>query len=234
MNRKNRISGNILRKMKIPGCLPEESSYSRAARLPAVGLLALFATGPAFAAGPGGNTERFPDYKPAHTVIKCPHIPEGLKEIPKCAGQTATCIGTEGIDLILGSDHSDVIVAGAGNDVVHGDAEGDIICGGPGNDSLMGARGADHLFGGPGNDWLFGAPDGDELNGGEGDFDVLWGGPGYDDLDGGPGTHDVCMLQREMGDFDAEGCNTVYPPPGYTHDAEPDPGVLRKAEPLKL
>ena len=198
-----------------------------------IGFLSIAVTSAAFGAGPGGSPERFPDYYPAHTVIKCPYLPPDLDSIPLCGGQVATCVGTEGADLILGTDRDDVIVAGGGNDVVHGDAENDIVCGGPGNDSLMGARGIDRLYGGPGNDWLFGAPEGDELYGGEGDYDVLWGGPGYDTLDGGPGNFDVCLLQREMGDYDAVGCNTVYPPPGYVHDEEPDPGVLRRQEPLK-
>jgi hypothetical protein len=198
-----------------------------------ISLMLLFAA-QAAATGPEITRERFPDYNPAHTVIKCPYLPEGLTEIPSCAGEPATCVGTDGPDLILGTDEDDVIVAGGGNDVVHADAEDDIVCGGPGNDSLMGARGLDRLFGGPGNDWLFGAPGDDELDGGEGDFDVLWGGPGFDQLNGGPGAYDVCLLQREMGDFDAEGCNTVYPPPGYVHDEEPDPGVLRRTDPLKL
>jgi len=205
-----------------------------AARSMAMFSIALLFFGPASATGPEITADRFPDYNPAHTVIKCPYLPAGLESMPLCAGKPATCVGTETHDLILGTDEDDVIVAGDGNDVVHADAEDDIVCGGPGNDSLMGARGEDRLFGGPGNDWLFGAPGDDELNGGDGDYDVLWGGPGFDNLDGGPGAHDVCLLQREMGDFDAEGCNTVYPPPGYVHDEEPDPGVLRKTDPLKL
>ena len=206
----------------------------KAINIGASGLFVLLASNWAFGAGPGAPADLFPDYHPAHTVIKCPYLPEGLTDIPSCGGQPATCIGTAGADLILGTDKDDVIAAGGGNDVVHGDAGNDTVCGGPGNDSLMGARGVDRLFGGPGDDWLFGAPEGDELNGGEGDYDVHWGGPGYDKLDGGPGAYDVCLLQREMGDFDAKGCNTVYPPPGYVHDEEPDPGVLRRNEPLKL
>jgi hypothetical protein len=197
-------------------------------------LLSLFVAGQVLAAGPQIIGDKFPDYHPAHTVIKCPYLPAGLKDIPMCGGKPATCVGTEGADLILGTDEADVIVALGGNDVVHGDAGDDTICGGPGNDSLMGARGVDRLFGGPGDDWLFGAPGDDELDGGEGDYDVLWGGPGFDKLNGGPGNFDVCLLQRDMGDFDADGCNTVYPPPGYVHDEEPDPGVLRKSDPLKL
>lgn len=189
---------------------------------------------PTLAAGPEITQDKFPDYKAAHTVIKCPYLPAGLKEVPQCHGRPATCVGTPGHDLILGSDGEDVIVAGPGNDVVHGDAANDIICGGPGNDSLMGARGDDVLYGGPGDDWLFGAPGADILNGGPGDFDVLWGGPGVDQLDGGPGSYDTCLLQRDMGTADKVGCNTVYPPPGYLHEEEPDPGVLRQTQPLKL
>ena len=197
-------------------------------------LFALCIPGYAFSVGPEITSEQFPDYNPAHTVIKCPYLPEGYQGDLLCGGEHVTCVGTEGADLIVGSDQDDVIHAGGGNDVVHGDAGDDTICGGWGNDSLMGARGFDRLFGGPGNDWLFGAVEADELHGGSGDYDVLWGGPGFDNLDGGPGAYDVCLLQRELGDFDAEGCNTVYPPPGYVHDDEPDPGVLRKREPLKL
>lgn len=188
------------------------------------------------AAGPGADEEKFPDYHPAHTVIKCPYLPPNLdaSKIPLCDGIYPTCVGTEGNDLILGSDQSDVIVALGGNDVIHGDAGNDVICGGPGNDTVLGARGEDTIFGEEGDDVLFGAPEADTLNGGPGDYDVLWGGPGYDKLDGGPGAYDVCMLQRELGEFNAEGCNTVYPPPGYAHDEDPDPGVLRAQEPLKL
>jgi len=200
-------------------------------RLRATAWLPLFAAGHAFAASPEITPEQFPDYNPAHTVIKCPYLPADLREIPLCGGQPATCVGTGGADVIIGTDENEVIIAGGGNDVVYSDAGDDIVCGGPGNDSLMGGRGLDRLFGGPGNDWLFGARDDDELNGGEGDYDVLWGGPGFDKLDGGPGAYDVCMLQREMGDFDAAGCNTVYPPPGYVHGEEPAPGVLREADP---
>jgi len=199
--------------------------------------VAVVTAGPAFyaiAAGPGIDNEKFPDYEPAHTVIKCPYLPPDLGEVPTCNGEKATCVGTAGYDLILGSDKADVIVAGEGHDAVHGDAGNDILCGGPGNDSLFGARGADIIYGGPGDDWLFGAPEPDELYGGPGDFDILWEGPGFGKVDGGPGDYDVCMLQREMAEVNEETCETIYPPPGYTHDDEPDPGMLRQSYPLKL
>lgn len=189
----------------------------------------LIATGSAAftasASGPEISAELFPDYKPAHTVIKCPYLPAGLQEIPTCQDKQATCLGTPGRDLILGSEADDVIVAGSGDDVVHGDVGDDIICGGEGNDSLFGAKGNDVIHGGPGDDWLFGAVGADELHGGPGN-DVLWGGPAHDKLSGGEGDYDVCLLQREMGDAGAS-CETIYPPPGYVHDQDPEAGVLK-------
>ena len=160
-------------------------------------------------------------------IILCPYLPADLSEIPLCNGQPATCVGTDGHDLIWGSDGSDVIYAGAGHDVIHGDAGDDTICGGDGNDSIHGARGDDTLFGGNGSDWLFGARDHDTLFGGEGDFDVLWGGPGIDVLNGGPGNYDVCLKQRDGGDVDEKSCEAIYPPSGYEHDDEHlDPGII--------
>ncbi|MEN8166488.1 MAG: calcium-binding protein [Pseudomonadota bacterium] len=160
-------------------------------------------------------------------IILCPHLPADIAEIPLCNNQQATCVGTEGHDLIWGTDASDVIYAGAGNDVIQGDAEDDIICGGDGNDAIHGARGDDTLFGDRGSDFLFGARDNDTLYGGEGDFDVLYGGPGIDRLNGGPGNYDVCLTQREGGDVDEKSCETIYPPPGYKHDDEHlEPGVI--------
>ena len=189
---------------------------------------------PSFGAGEDIVPEDFPGYHTAHTVIKCPFIPESSKDVPTCDGKRATCVGTAGHDLILGSEDDDVIVAGAGNDAVHGDAGSDLICGGAGNDSLFGARGDDIIHGGPGDDWLFGAPGADRLYGGPGDFDFLWEGPGYGYVNGGPGDFDVCLLQREMAEVSERGCETVFPPPGYAHDEDPDPGVVKAANPLKL
>jgi hypothetical protein len=192
----------------------------------AVGFYALTAC--ALAAGP--DPGKFADYHPVHTVIKCPFLPPGVTP-PTCDGQQATCVGTEGDDLILGSEGPDVVIALAGNDVVHGDQDDDTICGGPGNDSLFGARGKDTMLGEEGDDWLFGAPDDDDLQGGPG-YDVIWAGPGADKVSGGEGDRDVCMLQREMGTAD-DTCETIYPPPGYVHDDEPAPGILKPGKPAR-
>ncbi len=197
-----------------------------------VGIIWLMHFPNAAGADAAGTTGWPVDYAPVHTVVKCPYLDPTLSKsrIPTCDGVAATCMGTDGHDLIIGGNGDDVIVGLAGNDVIHGDEGRDLICGGPGNDAIHGAKGDDRLFGGEGNDNLFGARGDDQLFGGPGDFDVLWGGPGYDRLDGGPGAHDLCMLQRQLGEVVATTCGTVYPPPGYVHDEEPDPGILKALE----
>ena len=204
--------------------MPKEPTRVFPYRCSTVTFLVFCIAGAGQAAGP--DPEQFADYEPAAVVIKCPHVPAGMASVPTCGGKQATCVGTEGHDLILGSEEDDVIAALGGRNVVHGDAGNDTICGGPEGDSLFGARGDDTIYGAGGSDWLFGAPGADKLRGGDGDFDVLWGGPGFDDLDGGPGDDDVCLLQREMGEY-SDDCETVYPPPGYVHDQEPAPGILK-------
>jgi hypothetical protein len=37
------------------------------------------------------------------------------------------------------------------------------------------------------------------------------------------------MLQKEMGTADAS-CETVYPPPGYVHDQDPEAGLLKRGK----
>ena len=162
----------------------------------------------------------------AGVAIKCPYLPAGLHEIPLCAGEAATCVGTPGNDLILGTDGDDVIVAGAGDDVVLADEGDDTVCAGPGNDAVHGAAGNDFLYGDEGTDWLFGARGTDVLDGGPGDGDVLMGGPG---LDGGAGTHDYCLQQRELAEVNADSCEIIYPPLGYSHDeSEIGPGIFMR------
>lgn len=145
-------------------------------------------------------------------IIICPYLPVDLIEIPLCDGIEATCVGTDGHDIVWGTDGPDVIYTGAGNDIIQGDEGDDVLCGGPGNDSLHGARGDDALFGDDGSDWLFGARGDDVIWGGAGDFDVLWGGPGHDQLDGGPGKQDACLAQRDLGYSNEETCEAIHPP----------------------
>jgi len=124
---------------------------------------------------------------------------------PRCAGRTATRVGTPGNDVIFGTGGVDVIVAGAGNDRIYGFGGNDIICagngadyveagfgndrvfGGNGNDSLRGGYGFDRILGGNGSDWLVGDPGRDYIAGGNGNDDIF-GGDDNDDLHGNMGN----------------------------------------------
>jgi len=94
-----------------------------------------------------------------------------------CHGVTATIVGTDQRDRIIGTNRRDVIVTGKGLDRVNGRDGNDLVCAG---------RGPDYLRGGPGNDRLYGQGDG-VLYGEDQYGDELTGGPGSDTLNGGPG-----------------------------------------------
>ena len=68
--------------------------------------------------------------------------------VPKCAGQKATIVGTNGDDRLAGTNGRDVVVARGGDDVVRGFGGDDLLCGNAGADVLEGGRGADALYGG--------------------------------------------------------------------------------------
>jgi len=111
-------------------------------------------------------------------------------------GYEPTILGTNGNDVIYGTEGDDVILTLGGNDIVYGLGGNDIICvtdginavyGGRGDDILIGGRGRDALYGGSGDDYLHGLTGKDELYGNEGD-DHLDGGPGRDTIDGGDGV----------------------------------------------
>ena len=98
-----------------------------------------------------------------------------------CDGRVPTILGTNGKDVLRGTDRVDVVAALRGDDEVTGLASGDVVCGGLGDDRLDGGNGNDTLYGGAGDDLLLG---------GNGD-DRLVGGLGVDDLRQGKGTEPV-------------------------------------------
>jgi serralysin len=87
--------------------------------------------------------------------------------------------GTEGPDVLAGTDESDTIYGYGGDDVLNGRDGIDILYGGAGNDDLEGKSGSDNLYGGDGDDILEGARGFDILDGGAG-ADVLRGGLDHD------------------------------------------------------
>lgn len=110
---------------------------------------------------------------------------------PMCDGHRATIVGTDGNDVIHGTDKADVIWGGPGNDTIYGGLGNDIICGGPGNDLIHGGRGNDWIEGGPGTDRVFGDLGDDHVSGGPGNRDEVSGGLGIDTVNGGPGNEDI-------------------------------------------
>ena len=129
------------------------------------------------------------------------------EEPPRCHGQRATIVGTDGNDVIHGTPHRDVIWAGPGNDVVYAGMGNDVICGGPGSDVLHGGRGNDLVDGGPGDrDIVLGELGDDKVLGGAGNEDEVSGGLGIDIVNGGPGNGDIVH-----GDY---GYDRMYGGPG--------------------
>lgn len=135
-------------------------------------------------------------------------VPAEADEVPTCFGVPATVVGTDGPDILAGSDEqSDVIWGGGGDDVLDGgdfygsDDFPDLVCGGPGDDRVLGSAGDDELGGGAGDDFLDGKNGADVLRGRRGHDilreesindsdrvdDVLRGGAGNDHLSSGWG-----------------------------------------------
>jgi predicted extracellular nuclease len=101
----------------------------------------------------------------------------GIDLDERCWGLTPTITGTEGDDVLRGTNGRDVVMGLGGDDVLNGDNADDVLCGGAGEDTVAGDNGADVLLGGLGVD---------ALDGGAGD-DTLVGGPGEDTLEEGQG-----------------------------------------------
>lgn len=102
--------------------------------------------------------------------------------------QTPDCTVT-GSGQFSGTDGDDVICGSEGNDQIAGLDGDDIIFGGGGDDQINGGGGDDRLFGGAGDDQVAGGPGNDQVNGGPGS-DSLAGNSGNDSADGGAGDDD--------------------------------------------
>ena len=103
-------------------------------------------------------------------------------------GRFASCTvrGSNGGDILRGTNGPDVICAGAGSDVIRGRGGYDIVRAGQGRDRILGGKGIDVLNGGSGSDRLNGSWRRDLLIGGSG-ADILTGGSGGDSLRGAAG-----------------------------------------------
>ncbi|WP_170134850.1 malectin domain-containing carbohydrate-binding protein [Acuticoccus kandeliae] len=100
-----------------------------------------------------------------------------------------------GIEIVVGSDYDDTLLAsddgedfngGAGDDTVYGGAGNDILDGGDDDDVVRGDDGDDSLIGDDGNDLLNAGDGADTVDGGD-DNDTVYGGLGADTITGGDG-----------------------------------------------
>lgn len=117
-----------------------------------------------------------------------------------------TLFGLEGDDTIEGGGRPDELrgdtgIAGVagGNDLIRGGSGGDVISGEGGDDTLRGQLGGDVIIGGTGDDKLSGGRGADRLNGGDGN-DTLLGGKGNDTLDDLPSGGGDDLLSGGEGD----------------------------------
>ena len=109
-----------------------------------------------------------------------------------------TIIGTEGNDVLNGTELADTLEGLDGNDRLYGRGGNDTLNGGAGSDQLYGHEGDDILDGGDGNDYT--------LVGGEGS-DTIYGGAGNDviydtastHIDGGEGTDEADFRAETSG-----------------------------------
>jgi Ca2+-binding RTX toxin-like protein len=89
----------------------------------------------------------------------------------------------QGIERLVGSDFTDLLIGDDGDNDLYGHAGNDLLNGGGGTDFLFGQEGHDMLKGAGGSDSLWGDEGNDTINGGDGS-DWLHGGDGSDHLNG--------------------------------------------------
>jgi len=101
-----------------------------------------------------------------------------------CGGKAPTIVASPGVETV-GTQGSDVILGTQGPDTIRGLAGRDLICGRGGVDTLRGGKDDDRLFGGASRDLLVGGHRDDRIFGGPG-RDQLRGRKGFDAIHGGP------------------------------------------------
>ena len=118
---------------------------------------------------------------------------------PKCAGKTATIVGTSGADVLFGTSDVDVIVGMSGNDLIRGLGGRDLICAGPGDDHANGGPGAGYLEGGSGDDILVAGTLEHSMAGNRGDDIFFTAGSTGGRVDGDDGTDWMSFVDRPCG-----------------------------------
>lgn len=127
----------------------------------------------------------------------------------------AVILGTDGNDILGGTQQRDIMRGFRGNDVLAGYRSRDHIYGGLGRDRLVGWGGSDFIYGqggqdalmgGQGDDRIYGGPGRDEVNAGAGD-DIIWVylDGSIDTVRCGPGAD---VVYRDPEDVVGDACET--------------------------
>ncbi len=135
----------------------------------------------------GDGTALVREFKAGGGRISKPHMAGAG---PFCNGRRATIIGTNGDDVLEGTEGQDVIVAFNGNDIINAYGDKDVICAGSGNDIIDAGDGDDEVRSGSGNDLVMGGTGRDRIYAGSGndvvqagaDSDTVYGQSGMDEL----------------------------------------------------
>lgn len=118
-------------------------------------------------------------------------------EVHASARDDVVIVGTDLSDFLFAGAGDDQVGGGVGDDLLNGARGADLLDGGGGDDQLLGGTGSDTLTGGKGDDLLSGGNGRDALSGGDGD-DVLIGESGSDVMTGGAG-HDRFVITPQFG-----------------------------------
>ncbi|MCF7986776.1 MAG: hypothetical protein K9L60_04335 [Methylovulum sp.] len=108
--------------------------------------------------------------------VKVPSVT--LTNLDTPVQQAVTINGSDGTDILIGTEVPNYILGQAGDDD---------LSGGAGNDTIYGSYGNDVISGNEGDDKLYGEQDNDYIEGNDGN-DTLDGGLGQDTLSGGAGN----------------------------------------------
>ena len=119
-----------------------------------------------------------------------------VAERPKCMGERATIVGTDGTERIVGTNGKDVIVAKDGSDYIKAKASGDLICAGAGDDHIETGNGPDRVKAGAGADSLVGGNRAVLLDGSTGSDIFFTGGGAGGLIRGGPDADWLSFVDR--------------------------------------
>jgi Ca2+-binding RTX toxin-like protein len=117
----------------------------------------------------GQTTTNFHDPQPEARNLRRNILEYLRSQGNRCAGRTATLVGTPGKDKLVGTPDKDVIAGLGGKDTIKGLGGKDRLCGKGGKDKLKGGGGKDTLKGGSKADKLNGGGGRDKCTGGGGD-----------------------------------------------------------------